>query len=158
MNFTYKQIWLINFPVMMSILIEQLINITDAIFLGHYGEVELGAAALAGMYYLAIYMLGFGFSLGLQVMVGRRNGEGNYNETGKVFLQGLFFLIVLAGSMFVMSWLFSPALLSELITSEEVYEAVIKYLDFSGFGFPGLLCGNNKDTDTDNGGSRNGNF
>lgn len=142
MNFTYKQIWLINFPVMMSILIEQLINITDAIFLGHYGEVELGAAALAGMYYLAIYMLGFGFSLGLQVMVGRRNGERNYNETGKVFFQGLFFLIVLAGFMFILSWLFSPILLSRLITSEEVYEAVIKYLDWRTLGllftFPAL--------------------
>ena len=63
MNYTYKQIWLINFPVMMSILMEQLINITDAIFLGHVGEVELGASALASVYYLAIYMLGFGFSL-----------------------------------------------------------------------------------------------
>ena len=41
---------------------EQLINITDAIFLGHVGEVELGASALASVYYLAIYMLGFGFS------------------------------------------------------------------------------------------------
>lgn len=48
-NYTYKQIWLINFPVMMSILMEQLINITDAIFLGHVGEVELGASALAGI-------------------------------------------------------------------------------------------------------------
>ena len=36
----------INFPVMMSILIEQLINITDAIFLGHVGEIELGASYL----------------------------------------------------------------------------------------------------------------
>ena len=36
---------------------EQLINITDAIFLGHVGEVELGASALASVYYLAIYML-----------------------------------------------------------------------------------------------------
>ena len=35
---------------------EQLINITDAIFLGHVGEVELGASALAGIYYLAVYM------------------------------------------------------------------------------------------------------
>lgn len=61
MNYTYKQIWLINFPVMMSILMEQLINITDAIFLGHVGEVELGASALAGIYYLAVYMLGFFF-------------------------------------------------------------------------------------------------
>ena len=67
MNYTYKNIWLINFPVMMSILIEQLINITDAIFLGHVGEIELGASALAGIWYLAIYMLGF--SLGLQIAI-----------------------------------------------------------------------------------------
>ena len=96
MNYTYKQIWLINFPVMMSILMEQLINITDAIFLGHVGEVELGASALASVYYLAIYMLGFGFSLGLQVMIARRNGEQNYKATGKTFFQGLFFLSGLA--------------------------------------------------------------
>ena len=48
MNYTYKNIWLINVPVMMSILIEQLINITDAVFLGHVGEIELGASAVAG--------------------------------------------------------------------------------------------------------------
>ena len=59
MNYTYKQIWLINFPVMMSILMEQLINITDAIFLGHVGEVELGASALASVYYLAIYTVSY---------------------------------------------------------------------------------------------------
>ena len=48
---------------------EQLINITDAVFLGHVGEIELGASALASIYYLAIYMLGFGFSLGWQVKI-----------------------------------------------------------------------------------------
>ncbi len=53
MNYTYKQIWLINLPVMMSVLMEQLINITDAVFLGHVGEVVLGASALAGINYLA---------------------------------------------------------------------------------------------------------
>ena len=58
MNYTYRQIWLINYPVMLSILMEQLINITDAVFLGHVGEVELGASALGSIYYLAIYMLG----------------------------------------------------------------------------------------------------
>ena len=82
MNYTYKKIWLIAFPVMMSILIEQLINITDALFLGHVGDVELGASALAGIWFLAIYMLGFGFSLGLQVIIARRNGELWYAEKG----------------------------------------------------------------------------
>mgnify|MGYP002235146759 FL=1 len=70
---------------------EQLINITDAVFLGHVGEIELGASAIAGIYYLAIYMLGFGFSIGLQVMVARRNGEQDYKETGKTFFSRLIF-------------------------------------------------------------------
>ena len=129
MNYTYKHIWLINFPVMMSILIEQLINITDAIFLGHVGEIELGASALAGIWYLAIYMLGFGFSLGLQVVVARRNGEQHYSETGKTFFQGLFFLSGLAVFLCLLSKLFSPIILSRLIASAEVYHAVIDYLD-----------------------------
>ena len=103
-NYTYKQIWLINFPVMMSILMEQLINITDAVFLGHVGEVELGASALAGIYYLAIYMLGFGFSIGLQVMIARKNGEQHYQETGRIFFQGLLFLSGMQ-SYFVVSFI-----------------------------------------------------
>ena len=63
MIYTYKNIWFITFPIMMSILIEQLINITDTLFLGHVGNIELGASTLAGIWFLAIYMLGFGFSL-----------------------------------------------------------------------------------------------
>lgn len=47
-NYTYKQIWLINFPVMMSILMEQLINITDAVFLGHVGKSSWGRLHLQG--------------------------------------------------------------------------------------------------------------
>lgn len=129
MNYTYKNIWLINFPVMMSILIEQFINITDAIFLGHLGEIELGASALAGIWYLAIYMLGFGFSLGLQVVIARRNGEQNYIETGKTFFQGLFFLSGLAVFLCLFSKLLSPIILSRLIASAEVYHAVIDYLN-----------------------------
>ena len=119
---------------MMSILMEQLINITDAVFLGHVGEVELGASALAGIYYLAVYMLGFGFSIGLQVMVARRNGEENYEETGKTFFQGLFFLSGLAIVLFLLIQIFSPLILRRLIQSTEIYEAVIRYLDGRSFG------------------------
>ena len=43
--------------------------LTDTIFWVHVGEIELGASALAGIWHLAIYMLGFGLSLGLQVVM-----------------------------------------------------------------------------------------
>ena len=119
---------------MMSVLVEQLINITDAIFLGHVGETELGASAIAGMYYLSLYILGFGFSLGLQVMIARRNGEQRPAETGKVFFQGLFFLTTLAATLFGLSKIFTPFILQRLLTSPEIYEAVIQYLDWRTLG------------------------
>lgn len=134
MNYTYKQIWLINFPVMMSILMEQLINITDAIFLGHVGDVELGASAIAGIYYLAIYMIGFGFTIGLQVMIARRNGEQKYEETGQTFFQGIFFLLGLAVFLCLLIYTTSPFILRRLITSPEIYRAVIEYLNWRTFG------------------------
>lgn len=135
MNFTYKQIWLINFPVMMSLLMEQLINLTDTVFLGHVGEIELGASALAGMYYIAIYMLGFGFSLGLQVVVARRNGEGNLAQTGEIFWQGLFFLVSLSILAFALSKVASPLILRKVISSGEIYQAVMKYIDWRDYSF-----------------------
>ena len=73
MRFTHKQIWVITFPILVSLLMEHLINMTDTAFLGRVGEVELGASALAGVYYMAIYMLAFGFSIGAQILIGRRN-------------------------------------------------------------------------------------
>ncbi len=154
MNYTYKQIWLINLPVMMSVLMEQLINITDAVFLGHVGEVELGASALAGIYYLATYMLGFGFSIGLQVMIARRNGEQNYAETGRTFFQGLFFLSGLALSLYLLIQGLSPLPLETInyltgnLSGCNGLSGLAQFRTFifiSLSGTPGFLCGNNKD-------------
>jgi len=140
MNFKYKQIWLINLPVMVSLLMEQLINLTDSIFLGHLSPIDLGASALATMYYNAIYMLGFGFSLGLQVVIARRSGEEQLPQVGKVFCQGLLFLSFFAIIVFLLSKLFSPLLLRMLISSDNVFEAAMQYIlwrDYSYlFGFP----------------------
>ena len=79
-------------------------------------------------------MLGFGFSLGLQVVIARRNGEQRYAETGKTFFQGLFFLLILAVLLCLLSKIFSPVLLKHLITSDDVYNAVIRYLDWRIWG------------------------
>lgn len=135
MNYTYKQIWLINLPIMMSLLMEQLINLTDSIFLGHVSQIDLGASALAAMYYTAIYMLGFGFSLGAQVVIARRNGEGRHEDVGKVFFQGLFFLFAFAVVVFVLSKLFSPVLLRMVISSDNVYQATMQYIEWRDYSY-----------------------
>lgn len=113
---------------------EQLINITDAVFLGHVGEIELGASAIAGIYYLAVYMLGFGFSIGLQVMIARENGEQDYQETGKIFFQGLLFLMGLALFLYLTVHIVSPVIFKRSINSPEIYQAIIRYLDWRSLG------------------------
>lgn len=135
MRFTNKEILRITFPVMLSLMMEQLIGLTDTAYLGRVGEVELGASALASVFYLVIFMLGFGFSIGAQVLMARRNGEGRHEMVGPVFMQSLFFLLTLAAVLFTLSHLFSPRLLRLLIESDEVYRAAVSYLDWRVYGF-----------------------
>ena len=49
-KFSYKQIWFIAYPILISLVMEQLIGMTDTAFMGRVGEVELGASAIAGVY------------------------------------------------------------------------------------------------------------
>ena len=62
--YSRKEIWRISLPILVSLFVQNLINITDTAFMGRVGQVELGASALAGVLYLAFYMVTFGFSTG----------------------------------------------------------------------------------------------
>ena len=48
-KYSYKQIWHIAYPILISLVMEQLIGMTDTAFMGRVGEVELGATAIAGV-------------------------------------------------------------------------------------------------------------
>ena len=86
-TYSYRNIWKVAYPILISLVMEQMIGLTDTAFLGRVGEVELGASAIAIVYYMVLFMIGFGFSIGAQIIIGRRNGEGNFRDTGKVFWQ-----------------------------------------------------------------------
>ena len=73
---TRKQIWTIAYPILISLLMENMIGLTDTAFLGRRGRSSsLGASALGSVCYLVIFMLGFGFGIGAQILIARRNGE-----------------------------------------------------------------------------------
>lgn len=133
--YSNKDIWKIAYPCLISLVMEQLIGMTDTAFLGRVGEVELGASAIAGVYYLAIFMVGFGFSIGAQIIIARRNGERNYKDIGNVFYHGIYFLFALAVVMFFASHWLSPLLLKKVVSSEHIYEAAISYIDWRVYGF-----------------------
>ena len=114
-KYTYKQIWLIAYPILISLLMEQMIGMTDTAFLGRVGEVELGASAIAGVFYMVIFMVAFGFSIGAQILIARRNGERQYKEIGDLFYQGIYFQVGMATVMFLLSYCFSPIILKRIV-------------------------------------------
>lgn len=132
--YSNKQVWKVAYPILLSLFVQNLINITDTAFLGRVGEVELGASALAGVYYMAVYMIGFGFSTGSQILMARRNGEGRFSALGGIMLQGTLFLLVLATGMFLLTSALSPRILGDIISSRPVYDATLSYLDWRIFG------------------------
>ena len=157
-KYTYKQIWLIAYPILISLLMEQLIGMTDTAFLGRVGEVELGASAIAGVFYMVIFMVAFGFSIGAQILIARRNGERQYKEIGDLFYQGIYFQVGMAAVMFLLSYCFSPIILKRIVASEHIYEAATSYLHWRVFGaffsfsavmFRAFFLGNHPDQDTD---------
>ncbi len=131
---TYKKIWTIAYPIGISLIMEHLIGLTDTAFLGRVGEVELGASALGGIFFGAMFMLGLGFSIGAQIMMARRNGERHYREIGPVFQQGMVFMVGIAAALILFSKLFSPWMLGRMIQSEAVYAAAADYLDWRIWG------------------------
>ena len=47
--YTNKQIWSVSYPILLSLLAQNVINVTDTAFLGRVGEVALGGSAMGGL-------------------------------------------------------------------------------------------------------------
>ena len=137
MQFDYRYIWQMSYPILISMLMQQLVGITDVIYLGRLGEVELGASALGSTYFFTIFMVAFGFSIGAQIIMARRNGAGQYNRIGEVFYQGCSFLLLFWALIVALSWLFSPVLLGALIENKAVYQATLEYVNWRIWGLAG---------------------
>lgn len=133
--YTNKQIWSVSYPIFLSLLAQNVINVTDTAFLGRVGEVELGASALGGLYYICAFTIAFGFSTGSQIVMARRNGEGRYSDVGPVMIQGVFFLLGLAAALFTFSQLFAGDVMRFMISSDAVYDATQEFLSWRVFGF-----------------------
>ena len=133
--YTNKQIWNVSYPIFLSLLAQNIINVTDTAFLGRVGEVELGASAMGGLYYICVFTIAFGFSTGSQIVMARRNGEQLYKDVGPVMIQGVFFLLALAAVMFTLSRFFAKDIMRVMISSDTILMATEEFLDWRVFGF-----------------------
>lgn len=133
--YTNKQIWNVSYPIVLSLLAQNVINVTDTAFLGHVGEVALGASAMGGLFYICIFTIAFGFSTGSQIMIARRNGEGRYGDVGPVMIQGILFLLFTALLTYGFTKAFGAGIMKLLVSSEEIYKGTMEFLNWRIYGF-----------------------
>lgn len=120
---------------MLGLLAQNVVQLTGTFFLGFVGGIEQSASGLASIYYIAIFTICFGFSIGGQIIISRRNGEKKYNEIGSVVIQGTMFLQIFALVLFFLSSFLMENVLSGFMKSPEVYAATEKYLSWRIYGF-----------------------
>ena len=87
---TYRSIWGISFPIIIAGISETIVDITDTVFLAHYGITELAAIGVADAIYGLALFLTLGLVDGMQIVIGRRVGQERNAEVGAVFNQGLY--------------------------------------------------------------------
>jgi putative MATE family efflux protein len=129
-----RTIWDIAWPIMLSLAAQNVVNVTDTAFLGHLGEIELGASAIGGLLYVTLYMVGFGFTIGVQILVARRHGEGNYPAIGRIFDNSFYFIAITSLMITGLVVNFGPSLLSRFMSSKEICQASSTFLVYRVLG------------------------
>lgn len=133
-SISYSRIWSIAYPIIIGSVAQNVINVTDTAFLGRLGEVALGGGAIGGLFYLAVIMFGWGFGVGTQIVIARRNGEQAYRSIGRTVEHTLLFLLSLALVLFVLIKVFDKRILQSILESEGVFKTSLSFLDYRVWG------------------------
>ncbi len=129
-----KQILALAIPIMIGSAAQQIITLSDSVFLFPKGEDDFAAIGFAGVFYLIIAAIGYGFSKGGQIMIARRAGEDNEEHIGPNFQAMVIFELILAILMFLFIRYGCPYLFKIALESEIVYEKSLEYLWYRSWG------------------------
>ncbi len=132
-NKTYRYIWAVSYPIIIGGIGQTIINVTDSAFLGRISEVALGASAIAGLFYVTFSMLGYGFGVGIQIIIARLNGEKKYHEMGNVLDHSLYFLMSLSVLLFCILYWGGPYLLQHFVQSKPILDASVSFIKIRSF-------------------------
>lgn len=131
---SYRQIWEIAYPIILSLTAQNVVNVTDTAFLGRLGEIPLGAAAIGGLFYVALFMLGFGFATGVQILTGRYNGRDQLHRIGELIMQGFFTLLLFAFFLIFVYHIVGTSIIDITVKSENIRQATAEFLRFRIWG------------------------
>lgn len=118
----------VSFPLMISMLVQSLYNIVDGIFVAKISEDALTATSLAYPVQMLMIAVSVGTGVGINSLLSRTLGKGDYEKVSKVAMNGLF-AAVCGSFIFVVPGFFAaPVFLSAYTDNAEILKDGTSYL------------------------------
>jgi putative MATE family efflux protein len=131
---TYKEILAISLPLILGNTAWTSNGVFDTIFVGNLGKVELDAIGFASIFYSVLFMMGFSFTRGTQILIARRMGELNREEVGNIVDTTVISMLAVAIVCFTLIKLFSHQILGFMLTNEDIIQKCDLFLSYRIWG------------------------
>lgn len=131
---TYKQILTISAPIMIGSAAQNIITLTDRIFLFYLGVDDFASIGFVSVFYLIVAAIGFGFSRGGQILIARSAGARQDVEAGRTFHSVFMFELFLSVFLFLFMTYGCYYLFDLLVDSEVVFGKSLEYVHTRKWG------------------------
>ncbi len=131
---TYKEILVISLPLILGNLAWTSNGVFDTIFVGNLGKVQLDAIGFASIFYSVLFMAGFSFTRGTQMLIARRMGEINRQEVGNIVDTTIIAMLGVALVFFALIKIFTHEILGFMLTNEDVIQKCEVFLSYRIWG------------------------
>lgn len=134
MRGSYKDIIRIALPIILGGVAQTSISVADTAMMGRVGTIEVAAIGYVSVYYLMLFMIGFSYTKGTQILAARRMGEGDLKAGGSIFDNSMLAILVQAIVLCLTLRFGSDYLLDLLVEDRQIYTASVQYLEMRSWG------------------------
>ncbi|HRG32943.1 MAG: MATE family efflux transporter [Saprospiraceae bacterium] len=129
-----KRLLLLAVPIMLGSAGQNVIALTDSLFLYGYDEKDFAAVGFVSVFYLVISSIAYGFSKGGQIIIARKYGERSPTAVKKYFYAILFFELVVGLFIFIILKFFSTDILSLFVKSQVILQKSLEFIEYRIYG------------------------
>lgn len=141
---SYRSIWNISLPIIIGSAAQNVVAMTDSIFLYYRSEDDFAAIGFVAAFYLIVAAVGFGFSRGGQILIAHYAGQEKPSAVGRAFYSTVYFELVLAIAVFFFMTYGAYWLFALLVDSDVIFYKSLEYLDTRRWGvfasYLGVAC------------------
>ncbi len=147
---TYSQILTLSIPIMLASAAQNVVVLTDNVFLYHKSALEFASIGIIGVFYLIIAAIGYSFSRGGQIIIARRFGEHNEDGIGKSAVSLFYLELLFALLVFFFIQYYADSFFAYFVSNEDILAKCLDYIyprsygvffSFTGLAMIGLYTG-----------------